>query len=103
MTFRIAEVNGLGIDHRLTAIRAEIEMLDVFVAQSNLFRAGGVVKQCFQALVLLSLLRETKERLFVALKTIVFHSFSPFLCCWGCAPVLFADFFRMRLLMKTVG
>ena len=96
-------MDGLGIDYRLMAVRAQIKVLDVFVAQRNLFLAGGVVKQRFQALVLLSLLRETKERLFVALKTIVFHSFSPFLCCWGCAPVLFADFFRMGLLMKTVG
>ena len=104
IALRIAEMDGLGIDYRLMAVRAQIEVLDVFVAQRNLFLADDVVKQRFQALALLSLLRETKERLFVALKTIVFHSFSPFLgCCWGCAPVLFADFFRVRLLMKTVG
>ena len=100
VALRITEMDGLGIDYRLMAVRAQIEVLDVFVAQKNLFLAGGVVKQRFQALVLLSLLRETKERLFVALKTIVFHSFSPFLdCCQGCAQRLFADSFRVRLLM----
>ena len=75
MTFRIAEVNGLGINHRLTAIRAEIEMLDVFVAQSNLFRAGRILIQPLHPRLHL---RFQRARAILLLENFV-HSFSPFL------------------------
>ena len=75
MALRIAEVNGLGIDHRLTAICAEIEMLDVFVAQSNLFRAGRILIQPLHPRLHL---RFQRARTFLLLENFV-HLVSPFL------------------------
>ena len=63
LSVRIAKVDGLGVDNRLAAVHAHVEVLHVFLTARDLFGANALCKKPIHALGLVSLFGEVKERL----------------------------------------